>query len=173
MLLDEYWHDRGLVFGTRFGTPIHPHRFSRPFHRLRGRADWPNPHFHDLWYSGLSLLTAQGISAWLALEIAGYSSIRLTQNVYSHIYEEAKQQAVDAMDRLVMASFLSRRISATGRLCSCPRSARRRGGGTPPVPSAMGRVIPDRSPAAEYGSWWFQRRAACNCGTPHNHFSEK
>ena len=36
----------------------------------------------------------------MAMEIAGHSDIRLTQNVYTHVYDEAKQQAADAMDRL-------------------------------------------------------------------------
>ncbi len=34
------------------------------------------------------------------MEIAGHSDIRLTQNVYTHVYDDAKQQAADVMDRL-------------------------------------------------------------------------
>lgn len=34
------------------------------------------------------------------MEIAGHSDIRLTQNIYTHVYDEAKQQAADVMDRL-------------------------------------------------------------------------
>ena len=34
------------------------------------------------------------------MEIAGHSDIRLTLSVYTHVYDEAKQQAADAMDRL-------------------------------------------------------------------------
>jgi integrase len=34
------------------------------------------------------------------MEIAGHSDIRLTQNVYTHVYDEAKREAAEAMDRL-------------------------------------------------------------------------
>jgi len=98
--LGEHWHDHGLVFCTRFGTPIHPRNLIRSFHALRKRAGLPSPRFHDLRHSCLSLLAAQGIPARVAMEIAGHSDIRLTQNVYTHVYDEAKQQAADVMDRL-------------------------------------------------------------------------
>ena len=38
--------------------------------------------------------------ARLAMEIAGHSDIRLTQNVYTHVYDDAKRQVADVMDRL-------------------------------------------------------------------------
>ncbi len=36
----------------------------------------------------------------MAMEIAGHSDIRLTQNVYTHVYDDAKRRVADAMDRL-------------------------------------------------------------------------
>lgn len=105
--LGEHWHDHGLVFCTRFGTPIHPRNLVRSFHSLRERAGVPHLRFHDLRHSCLSLLAAQGIPARVAMEIAGHSDIRLTQNVYTHVYDEAKQQAAEAMDRLFPGSVES------------------------------------------------------------------
>ena len=38
-------------------------------------------------------------------DILGHSDIRLTENVYTHVYDEAKQRAADAMDRLFPAAI--------------------------------------------------------------------
>ncbi len=94
------WQDWGLVFTTRNGTPIHPRNLVRAFHALLQRAGMEAMRFHDLRHSCLSLLAAQGIPARMAMEIAGHSDIRLTQNVYTHVYDDAKRQAADVMDRL-------------------------------------------------------------------------
>ncbi len=94
------WQEHGLVFCTSVGTPIHPRNCVRSFHALRKRAGMEHLRFHDLRHSCLSLLAAQGISARMAMEIAGHSDIRLTQNVYTHVYDDAKRQAADVMDRL-------------------------------------------------------------------------
>lgn len=98
--LGASWQDHGLVFCTRSGTPIHPRNLIRAFQTVRERAGLPPMRFHDLRHSCLSLLAAQGIPARVAMAIAGHSDIRLTQNVYTHVYDEAKRQAADAMDRL-------------------------------------------------------------------------
>ena len=90
----------GLVFATRHGTPIHPRNLVRAFHTLLQRAGLEPIRFHDLRHSCLSLLAARGIPARMAMEIAGHSDIRLTQNVYTHVYDDAKRQVADAMDRL-------------------------------------------------------------------------
>jgi integrase len=56
--------------------------------------------FHDLRHACLSLLAAQGVPARVAMEMAGHSDIRLTQNIYTHVFDEAKRQAADVMDVL-------------------------------------------------------------------------
>jgi len=82
--LGASWQDNGLVFCTRSGTPIHPRNLIRAFQTVRVRAGLPPMRFHDLRHSCLSLLAAQGIPARVAMEIAGHSDIRLTQNVYTY-----------------------------------------------------------------------------------------
>jgi integrase len=94
------WQDNGLVFCTRVGTPIHPRNLVRSFQALRERAGLPSMRFHDLRHFCLSLLAAQGVPARVTMEIAGHSDIRLTLSVYTHVYDEAKQQAAEVMDKL-------------------------------------------------------------------------
>jgi integrase len=98
--MGEAWQDHDLVFCTRVGTPIHPRNLIRSFQALRERAGLPPMRFHDLRHSCLSLLAAQGVPARVAQEIAGHSDLRLTLSVYTHVYDEAKQQVADVMDKL-------------------------------------------------------------------------
>jgi integrase len=100
LLAGDQWQEHGLVFTTRVGTPIHPRNLMRSFYALLKRAALPPMRFHDLRHSCASLLAAQGIPARVAMEILGHSDIRLTQNIYTHIFDEAKQHAADVMDRL-------------------------------------------------------------------------
>ncbi len=88
-----------LLLG-RFGTPIHPRNLVRSFHALLRRAGLPAVRFHALRHSCASMLAAHGVPARVAIDILGHSDIRLTQNIYPHVFDEAKQQAADVVDRV-------------------------------------------------------------------------
>ena len=94
------WQDHDLVFSTSIGTPINPPNLVRTFHRLLERAGLPPMRFHDLRHSCATLLAAQGVPARVAMDILGHSDIRVTQNIYTHVFDDAKRQASDAMQRL-------------------------------------------------------------------------
>lgn len=94
------WQPWELVFCTRLGTPISPRNLVRDFKKLLRRADLPDIRFHDLRHSCASLLAAQGVPQRVTMEILGHTDIRLTQNVYTHVYDEAKAAAVAALEQL-------------------------------------------------------------------------
>ena len=48
-----------------------------------------------------SLLLAQNVHSWVAMEILGHSSISITMNVYSHVLPRAQREAADLMDALL------------------------------------------------------------------------
>ena len=93
------WQDTGYVFTSSVGTPIHPGNLMKSFHALLGRAGLPRIRFHDLRHSCASLLAAQGVPARVAMEVLGHSDIRITQNIYTHVFDEARHEATDAIDR--------------------------------------------------------------------------
>jgi integrase len=64
-------------------------------------ANLPKQRFHDLRHARISLLGAQGVPLKVIAEIVGHSDIRLTQNVYQHVYSEAKRAAAGTMDTLL------------------------------------------------------------------------
>lgn len=100
LLAGARWQEHGLIFTTRVGTPIHPRNLVRSFHALLRRAGLPAVRFHDLRHSCASMLAAHGVPARVAMDILGHSDIRLTQNIYTHVFDEAKQQAADVVDRV-------------------------------------------------------------------------
>ncbi len=94
------WEDHGLVFCTRYGTPLDGANVTKYFQKLLQGARLPHMRYHDLRHSAASFLAAQGVPITVAKEILGHSDIRLTANVYTHVLDAAKREAADAMDRL-------------------------------------------------------------------------
>jgi hypothetical protein len=52
---------------------------------------------------------SQGIPQRTAMESLGHSDIRLTQNIYTHVFDAAKREAADAVDRLLGDDWGERR----------------------------------------------------------------
>lgn len=74
----------------------------------------PDIRFHNLRHSCLSLLATRGVPARVVMEIAGHSQIALTMNVYTHVYDEAKQDAADVTARLFSAASGAERSAIRG-----------------------------------------------------------
>ena len=95
------WKETGHVFTSTIGTPIDDRKILKEFNALVKAAGLPKRRFHDLRHACISLLGAQGVPLKVISEIVGHSDIRLTQNIYLHIYQEAKTEAAVKMDALL------------------------------------------------------------------------
>ena len=95
------WKETGHVFTSTIGTPIDDGKILKEFNALAKAAGLPKQRFHDLRHACCSLLRAQGVADKVIAEILGHSDIRLTQNLYQHIYQEAKRAAADGMNTLL------------------------------------------------------------------------
>ncbi len=100
----ERWQDGGLVFSTRWGTPIEPRNATRSFKRVLANAGLPEIRFHDLRHSCATLLLTQGVSPRVVMEILGHSQISLTMNTYSHVALELQREAASRMDAALGSS---------------------------------------------------------------------
>jgi integrase len=105
-ILNEY--NPGFPFwlpAFRYSTPSSP--FSTFLKHLSGpyalaeAAKLPKQRFHDLRHACISLLGAQGLPLKVIAEIIGHPDVRLTQNAYQHVYQEAKPEAAAKMDALL------------------------------------------------------------------------
>ena len=60
------------------------------------RASWSAVSFEKA--ASIQLLGAQGVPLKVIAEIVGHSDVRLTQNVYQHVYQDARRDAACKMD---------------------------------------------------------------------------
>jgi integrase len=72
----EFWEDWGLVFTTRFGTPLSPRNDYRDFQRLVAAAGLRHVRLHDLRHTSASLMLDQGVSPHVVMETIHRSASR-------------------------------------------------------------------------------------------------
>jgi integrase len=95
------WEEHGLIFTTaRQGRPMSATVVRDLFHVLLERNGFAMMRFHDLRHSCASLMIAQGVPLKVVQEILGHSSITVTADVYAHVFDEAKREAVDSLAKL-------------------------------------------------------------------------
>lgn len=121
--LGPAWTERplgaDLVFRTPDGTAIDPDNFRNFVYTTTTEAFtpederpakpgelWPKQYRwspHELRHSAASLLIAQGVPLKIISETLGHASIRITSDVYGHLFDEAGALAADAMTQVLWA----------------------------------------------------------------------
>jgi integrase len=94
-------HPTSYVFAKADGSPLEGTSVTKAFQRLLRTAGLPRLTFHGLRHSCASLLLAQGVSAKVIQETLGHSTIATTMDVYAHLMPSLRQDAADAMDRVL------------------------------------------------------------------------
>ena len=94
---DGAWLGNGLVFTTRYGTPIEPRNFSRSFDRRIIKAGVPRITVHGARKTCGSLLAALDVHPRIAMQILRHSKIGLTMEIYTEVPSAATR---DALKRL-------------------------------------------------------------------------
>jgi integrase len=95
------WHQSDHVFTTRSGLPIEPRNLYRSFLRIAESAALPQVRLHDTRHGCASLLFAAGVAPRTVMEILGHSQIAVTMNVYTHVSDGDRREAMGHMDRLL------------------------------------------------------------------------
>ena len=75
----------------------------RDYYKLRGAGGFANIRFHDLRHSAASLLHAAGVPSQAIRKLLGHSSVRTTEEVYSHVTLESESEAADKMTSILSA----------------------------------------------------------------------
>jgi integrase len=95
------WQETGLVFVTKFGSPLEPRNLLRKFHGILKNAKMPKIRFHDLRHSCATLYLANGVSIRTIMDVLGHSKISQTMNTYAHVLPETKRDAINLMDSIL------------------------------------------------------------------------
>ncbi|HEX6349870.1 MAG TPA: site-specific integrase [Candidatus Dormibacteraeota bacterium] len=104
LLAGSRWVESGLVYTTRWGTPIEPRDATRSFKRLLARAQLREIRFHDLRHSCATLLLVQGVAPRVVMEMLGHSQISVTMNTYSHVLPALQRDAAQRLEALLRPS---------------------------------------------------------------------
>ena len=91
------WVDHGLLFTTRYGTPLDGNNIRRRFRVLLGEAGVPAPQglrFHDLRHTSVSALIAAGVPVPEVAAIAGHATPAVTNQLYAHAVRRARGTAL-------------------------------------------------------------------------------
>lgn len=98
---DADWHESDHVFTTRSGRPIEPRNLYQSFLWISESAKLPKVRLHDTHHGCASLLFAAGVAPRTVMEILGHSQIAVTMNVYTHVSDDHRREAMGHMDRLL------------------------------------------------------------------------
>jgi integrase len=95
------WTDTGLVFTTRSGLPVEPRNLARSFRRICERHKIRVIKVHHLRHTTASLLKQLHVPARDAQLILGHAHISTTMQIYTHVDEESRAEAITGLDRLL------------------------------------------------------------------------
>jgi integrase len=95
------WHDTGLVFTTRSGLPIEPRNLARSFRRICDRNDIRVIRVHHLRHTTASLLKKLRVTPRDAQMFLGHAHISTTMQIYTHVDQEARDDALASLNKLL------------------------------------------------------------------------
>lgn len=93
--------DYNLVFPSEVGTPLNDRNLIRTYKGMLRRAELPDITFHDLRHTAGSLMLLAGARYAEVSEVLGHSSVKVTQDIYTHAYPETRREAVTGLSRLL------------------------------------------------------------------------
>jgi len=115
-LLARKPNDSGLVFPSPRGEVLNDdnfrHRVFRPAVRRTGLTGF---RFHDLRHTYAALMVAAGAHPKYLQAQMGHSSIRVTLDLYGHLFPDANRGVLDALDKLIAPSRPHRKKAPKNR----------------------------------------------------------
>lgn len=90
-----------LIFTSETGYHLEDRNILHQFRRLAIQAKLPQLRVHDMRHTAAALMILTGANIKVVSETLGHASIRITLDLYGHLYDEQKQDVADAMDRLL------------------------------------------------------------------------
>jgi integrase len=95
------WQDTGLVFTTRSGRPVEPRNLVRSFRRICDHNKLRTIKVHHLRHTTASLLKKLHVPPRDAQMILGHAHISTTMQIYTHVDDEARNDALTGLDKLL------------------------------------------------------------------------
>ncbi len=90
----KIWQDSGLIFTTRYGTPIEPRNFSRSYDTRIRKAGVRRITVHDARRTCGTLLADLDVHPRVAMQILRHAQFSLTMEIYTQVSSKATQDAL-------------------------------------------------------------------------------
>jgi integrase len=87
------WQDSGFVFTTAFGRPVEPQNLLRAVRIASGMAGLAGVKVHTLRHTYATTALMAGVPLKVVSVNMGHASIQITADTYSHVSDEAAQEA--------------------------------------------------------------------------------
>ena len=92
--------DQGFVFADQMGNYLPQRQFMYKYHKFLETYGITNIRFHDLRHTFSSLLIDADVSIKVIQELLGHSTITTSMDIYTHISDKKKQQALDRLQEI-------------------------------------------------------------------------
>ncbi|SCG65531.1 Phage integrase, N-terminal SAM-like domain [Micromonospora echinaurantiaca] len=97
------WHENGLVFTTRYGTPIEPRNFQRSWQTRCDKAGVKPITVHDARRTCATLLADLDVHPRVAMQVLRHARFSVTMEIYTQVSSKATREALkrlgDSLDR--------------------------------------------------------------------------
>jgi integrase len=93
----------GRVFTRVDGAALIPESVSRNFRTMSGAAAVPVIRFHDLRHTSASLALAGGVPMRVVSDRLGHSTIAITSDLYTKVYDEVAKDAAERIAKMLRA----------------------------------------------------------------------
>ena len=96
----ELYYESNLVFTTPIGTPINQSNLRKSYNRILDKANIDRLKFHSLRHTYATRLFEQNVQIKTVQVLLGHSDITTTMNIYTHVTEEVKNDAIDKINAI-------------------------------------------------------------------------
>ncbi len=97
----------GLVFGNVSGEPVDPGVLSHDFAKIVKQAKLDHVRFYDPRHTFASLMLLRGANPKAISEALGHANVGFTLQVYSHIIQSVRSDAMDLLDGVLPKGVIS------------------------------------------------------------------
>ena len=98
----DRWQEQGYIFTQDDGKPTNPQTWTRWMSDFSQRHGLPHVNPHAFRHTAASVLIASGTDIVTVSKMLGHASAATTENYYSHLIEEAKAAASDALTDVLL-----------------------------------------------------------------------
>lgn len=95
------YQDSGFVLCNEIGEPLDPKTYQDFFKRMLKKAGLRDINFHALRHTFATRSLEKGIPAKTVSELLGHSSITITLDLYTHVTDELKTEAIEKLKDLL------------------------------------------------------------------------